>query len=305
LDDKGRQTQERWPNKDKDGETITVYPGALGGIETPMAYADGMIYVPIVDNPTSFTSTGIAGQGGDFSKAKGELVALNLSDGKVAWKVDLPQMALAGATVSNDVVFTGALDGVFRAYDAKTGKELWNYQASAGFNASPAIAGDMVFVAAAGPQIPANQSGGAAAELIAFKLGATSAQTASATATPSASPATPTAAASSYPESPTSEASPSASSMASASGATIDLFEFGFKPNAVTIPANTPVTLTLKNTGTTIHNFNIDQLNVQSPDINPGQSVTVTINAPAGTYQFYCNIPGHKEAGMVGTLTVQ
>ena len=29
------------------------------------------------------------------------------------------------------------------------------------------------------------------------------------------------------------------------------------------------------------------------------------INAPAGTYEYYCNVPGHKEAGMVGTLTSQ
>ena len=29
------------------------------------------------------------------------------------------------------------------------------------------------------------------------------------------------------------------------------------------------------------------------------------INAAAGSYQFYCREPGHKEAGMVGTLTVQ
>ena len=34
-------------------------------------------------------------------------------------------------------------------------------------------------------------------------------------------------------------------------------------------------------------------------------SVERVINAPAGEYEFYCNIPGHKEAGMVGKLTVQ
>ena len=28
-------------------------------------------------------------------------------------------------------------------------------------------------------------------------------------------------------------------------------------------------------------------------------------NAPAGEYRFYCNVPGHETAGMVGTLTVE
>ena len=34
-------------------------------------------------------------------------------------------------------------------------------------------------------------------------------------------------------------------------------------------------------------------------------TVSMTINAPAGTYIFYCGVPGHKEAGMVGTLTAE
>jgi uncharacterized cupredoxin-like copper-binding protein len=39
--------------------------------------------------------------------------------------------------------------------------------------------------------------------------------------------------------------------------------------------------------------------------VAPGDTVSATINAPAGTYEFYCNVPGHKQAGMFGTLTVQ
>jgi len=30
----------------------------------------------------------------------------------------------------------------------------------------------------------------------------------------------------------------------------------------------------------------------------------VTFSAEPGTYEFKCRIPGHPEAGMVGTLTV-
>ena len=36
----------------------------------------------------------------------------------------------------------------------------------------------------------------------------------------------------------------------------------------------------------------------------PGGSSKVTVTLKPGTYQFYCPIPGHKAAGMQGTLTV-
>jgi uncharacterized cupredoxin-like copper-binding protein len=72
----------------------------------------------------------------------------------------------------------------------------------------------------------------------------------------------------------------------------------------VAIPANTDVTFDLPNDGAAPHNFSIDELGV-SVDIAPGETKQVVINAPAGTYEYYCNIPGHKEAGMVGTLIVE
>jgi plastocyanin len=35
-----------------------------------------------------------------------------------------------------------------------------------------------------------------------------------------------------------------------------------------------------------------------------GGSKTLTVNLKPGTYTFYCSVPGHRAAGMVGTLTV-
>jgi len=101
-------------------------------------------------------------------------------------------------------------------------------------------------------------------------------------------------------------ASPVASSAASptASGPVVQLADIKFIPNAFTIPANTPVVVSLVNVGVLPHNFSIDALKI-SVDVAPGQTRTVTIDAAAGTYQFYCNVPGHKQAGMVGTLTVK
>jgi plastocyanin/glucose/arabinose dehydrogenase len=90
-----------------------------------------------------------------------------------------------------------------------------------------------------------------------------------------------------------------------AASASVDLVDIAFNPTTLTIPANTDVTVTLNDTGVSPHNFNINALNVHSASLTAGQSGTVTVNAAPGTYQYYCAIPGHKEAGMVGTLTVQ
>lgn len=36
-----------------------------------------------------------------------------------------------------------------------------------------------------------------------------------------------------------------------------------------------------------------------------GGSSTLSLNLKSGTYKFYCTVPGHRAAGMEGTLTVQ
>jgi len=73
----------------------------------------------------------------------------------------------------------------------------------------------------------------------------------------------------------------------------------------LTIPANTDVTVRVENLGVILHDFTIDQLGVTSGTLSRGQATAVTINAAPGTYQFYCSIPGHRQAGMRGTLTVE
>jgi plastocyanin len=84
---------------------------------------------------------------------------------------------------------------------------------------------------------------------------------------------------------------------------TVESNDIYFEPAELTISADTDVTVSLPNAGAAPHNFSIDELGI-SVDIAPGATEETTINAPAGTYEYYCNVPGHKEAGMVGTLTV-
>jgi nitrite reductase (NO-forming) len=110
-------------------------------------------------------------------------------------------------------------------------------------------------------------------------------------------------------------ASPAAGGTPGAGGAneiTIASYDIYFDPKDVSIPADKDVTITLPNHGVTGHNFSItDHKNENLPfepidiDIDPGKTEQVTINAPAGAYYFFCNIPGHEAAGMWGTLTVE
>jgi len=103
-------------------------------------------------------------------------------------------------------------------------------------------------------------------------------------------------------------ASPSSSPSASpASGTEVQIYteDIKFDPKELTIPANTDVKIKVTNKGVLQHDFHVDKLNITSKLLNGGESDTVTINAPAGTYEFWCTVPGHKEAGMVGTLTVK
>ena len=90
--------------------------------------------------------------------------------------------------------------------------------------------------------------------------------------------------------------------VASADAVTVTSHDIYFEPAEVSIPADTDVTFTLPNAGAAPHNFSIDALNI-SVDEQPGETKTQVINAPAGEYEYYCNVPGHKEAGMVGKLT--
>ncbi len=76
-----------------------------------------------------------------------------------------------------------------------------------------------------------------------------------------------------------------------------------FEPNEVSIPANEDVVVVLPNEGVTGHNFSIDELGV-SVDVAWGTTERIVLNTPPGVYEFYCDVPGHKQAGQVGTLTV-
>jgi uncharacterized cupredoxin-like copper-binding protein len=81
-----------------------------------------------------------------------------------------------------------------------------------------------------------------------------------------------------------------------------------FQPNTITgVKPGEKVTVNLQNSGAVVHDFLAPSLGVTTAtSVNPGQKGSVTFTAPSqpGTYQFWCNQPGHGEAGMVGEVIV-
>lgn len=68
----------------------------------------------------------------------------------------------------------------------------------------------------------------------------------------------------------------------------------------VTIDFNNPQSLT--------HDVAIEDSSgetVAQTDLIGKEETSTTANLKPGTYTFYCSVPGHREAGMEGTLTVK
>src|SRR3954452_20184545 len=67
------------------------------------------------------------------------------------------------------------------------------------------------------------------------------------------------------------------------------------------------VTLESKNPQPTGHNIAIEGNGVdeKGPVIQDGATSKLSANLKAGTYTFYCSVPGHREGGMVVKLTVK
>lgn len=69
-----------------------------------------------------------------------------------------------------------------------------------------------------------------------------------------------------------------------------------------------PVTITLTNDSPVPHNIAVRGGSVDtepSETIQGGATADLSVDLPAGEYEYYCEVPGHEQAGMVGTLTVE
>ena len=113
--------------------------GTMGGIHWGMATDGKTLFVPINDR-------GLYDLHKDFPKSPG-MHALNVADGKILWSTieedRCPGFTLRGCgpgisaaiTLTPEVVYGGALDGIMKAYATADGRELWAYDTKRDFEA--------------------------------------------------------------------------------------------------------------------------------------------------------------------------
>ena len=139
-----------WTLPTKEGAKMML--GANGGVEwSPMAinpetrlvFAANLLQPMTYHVEPSKYPGGKLWLGGAFKtipseRQSGRLSAVNLDTGKVAWKFDTDEPLIGGVlATAGGLVFNGEANGLFRAFDAKNGKKLWEYQTGAGVNAPP------------------------------------------------------------------------------------------------------------------------------------------------------------------------
>jgi polyvinyl alcohol dehydrogenase (cytochrome) len=126
--------------------------GPGGGVQWGIAAGEGLIFAPNGDSNRADPTTG------------GGLFAIDPATGKVVWTTPAPKPACAGQrgcspaqksppTVIPGVVFAPSMDGHIRAYDVKTGKIVWDFDAVREFptvNGIPAKGGSF---ASTGPTV--------------------------------------------------------------------------------------------------------------------------------------------------------
>ncbi len=80
--------------------------------------------------------------------------------------------------------------------------------------------------------------------------------------------------------------------------------EWAFDPAALEAKPG-EVTFQVRNDGAVEHNFFIENVRRGGVEaIQPGQTRSLTVTVAAGEYTVICNLPGHREAGMVATFKV-
>ncbi len=84
----------------------------------------------------------------------------------------------------------------------------------------------------------------------------------------------------------------------------VELDEFSFSPSVLELRAGETVNLVLVNEGQLPHDLTIPALGF-SLAVGPGETASAALTVErAGSYGFFCSVPGHRAAGMVGTLVV-
>ena len=126
---------------DKNGATIWKTQlgkgGPVGGVQWGPAVDHERAYVAISDAKVAFAPNAKTGMGTSLDpKVGGGLFALRLTDGEKIWYTKPPECGdrspcspaqSQAVSMIPGVVFSGSQDGHFRAFSAKDGKMIWDF----------------------------------------------------------------------------------------------------------------------------------------------------------------------------------
>jgi plastocyanin len=73
------------------------------------------------------------------------------------------------------------------------------------------------------------------------------------------------------------------------------------KPGRITLIMSNPSSAGMDH-GIAIDGNGVDR---DGPIVGPGKTSSITVDLKKGSYTYYCPVPGHRQAGMTGTLTVK
>ena len=83
----------------------------------------------------------------------------------------------------------------------------------------------------------------------------------------------------------------------------VSLTEFKVNPESLSVPEGG--SLTVNNGGASPHNLYVEGTDLKTADLQAGESEDLDLASLApGSYVVFCNIAGHRDAGMEGTMTV-
>lgn len=88
----------------------------------------------------------------------------------------------------------------------------------------------------------------------------------------------------------------------------VEAYEFRFEPDEITVKPGETLKIVFENEGSIAHNLTIEGLDAATPTIQPGATAELVVTLPddplAYPIEYFCSVPGHKEAGMVGRLVL-
>ncbi|MGY3450827.1 methanol/ethanol family PQQ-dependent dehydrogenase [Bradyrhizobium sp. USDA 4353] len=138
----------------REGKKVTVYPSILGGKnwqpmsfnpQTGLAYANTLVFGGHYKTEPATYKAGEWYLGMDLTDLwdwpegpRGQLKAIDPMSGKTKWEQpsDIPRFSGVLSTAGG-VVFSGKLTGEFEAFDADSGKKLWQFQTGSGIEGQP------------------------------------------------------------------------------------------------------------------------------------------------------------------------